>query len=104
GGFTVAAASTDAESGVASTSFPGLGSGWSNTGGAYTYAIGATQPGAKTVTTTNGAGLSSATATFTVSADSAAPTSTIACSSGCAGWHTTSPVTITLSSLDNTGG
>src|SRR5207237_10030884 len=35
GGFTVSASSADAESGVASTAFPALGAGWSESTGAY---------------------------------------------------------------------
>src|SRR4029077_11223162 len=44
GAFTVSASSTDAESGVASYSSPSLGSGWSNIGGAYSFAAGAAAP------------------------------------------------------------
>ena len=60
GGFTVTASgSTDADSGVAGYTYPTFGSGWSNTGGAYTFnSSAATQTGS--VTAQNNAGLSSA--------------------------------------------
>src|SRR6185295_2035777 len=78
GSFDVTASSTDAQTGVASYSFPTLGAGWSQTGtGAtrtYTYVNAAATPGAKNVTATNGAGNGSANGTFTVSNDTTTPT------------------------------
>src|ERR1700690_1027257 len=58
GGFTVAASgSADGESGVAGYTYPALGSGWSNTSGAYSFGSSAgTQSGS--VTAQNNAGLS----------------------------------------------
>src|SRR5205085_1646003 len=73
GGFTVTPASTDAESDVASYAYPALGTGFSNTGGAYTFGgSAATQSGA--VTATNNAGVTSSGTTFTARADATAPT------------------------------
>src|SRR5205085_11216989 len=78
GGFTVTASSTDAESGVASYTYPALGSGWTNTGGAYTFTNAAAAPSAgQTATPQNHAGLSSPVATVNDSADSTAPASSI---------------------------
>ena len=71
GGFTVGASgSSDAESGLAGYTYPSLGSGWSNTGGAYSFTNSAgTQTGS--VTAQNNAGLSSAGTSFTAQSDSA---------------------------------
>src|SRR3712207_8947349 len=62
GGFTVAASSEDAETGIASTSFPALGLGWSNTGGEYAYAADAVdqaEPNDVTATDRKSTGLNS---------------------------------------------
>jgi hypothetical protein len=106
GGFTVTPSSSDAQSGVSSYSYPALGSGWSRSGGAYTFTGSAAEPGAgQTVHATNGAGTSSADTAFTVSADSTAPSSTIDCDGGvCAGWHTASPVSVTFGGTDAQSG
>ena len=94
GGFTVTATSTDPQSGVVSTTYPGLGSGWSHTAGDYTFNSSATAPGgAQTVTVTNGAGLSS-TASFTVVGDSTAPSG--GSISYDTGFHTLTNVDLTL--------
>ncbi|HEY7396767.1 MAG TPA: Ig-like domain-containing protein [Gaiellaceae bacterium] len=105
GGFTVGASSTDPESGVASTSWPSLGAGWTNAGGAYSFDTTAGAPGAEQVTTRNGAGLDSSPAAFSVAADGAAPTTTATCNGvGCTGsWYTTLPVTVALSANDGAG-
>ena len=106
GGFTVTAPSSDPETGVASTSFPALGSGWSNGGGAYSFNASATAPsGSQSVTARNAAGVDSAAATFTVSADTAAPTTSAQCNgSACSsGWYSTSPVSVALSANDGSG-
>ena len=78
GGFDVSASSTDGESGVASYSFPALGAGWSASGtGAtrtYSFTNAAGDPAEpNNVTATNNAGQSSAPGSFTVTADSSAP-------------------------------
>ena len=78
GSFDVTASSTDAQTGIASYSFPALGAGWSQSGSGatrtYTYANAAATPGASNVTATNGAGSGSANGTFTVSNDTTGPT------------------------------
>src|SRR5207249_334455 len=59
GGFTLTASgSTDGESGVSGYTYPALGTGWTNTNGAYSFdATAGTQSG--DVTAQNGAGSSS---------------------------------------------
>ena len=95
GGFTVAAASSDPESGIASTTFPGLGSGWSNSAGAYTFASGAADPSEPNdVFTTNGAGTDSLHQSFTVTADANAPTGMSA--SVTAGYVISTSVAVTI--------
>ncbi|HJU47556.1 MAG TPA: hypothetical protein VJ689_05460, partial [Gaiellaceae bacterium] len=75
GSFDVTASSADAETGVAFT-FQGFPSGWSTAvNGAtrtYSYTGTPTSPGTRTVTATNGAGLT-AGATFTVANDTTSP-------------------------------
>jgi hypothetical protein len=74
GGFTVGAASTDPESGVASYGFPSLGTGWTGTSGVYSFTSGAIAPaGPSTVTATNAAGLTSSPTSFSALADGSAP-------------------------------
>src|SRR5204863_515692 len=82
--------SADSESGVASYSFPNLGSGWSASGSdpsrTYSFSASAVDPGEPNdVTATNNAGLTSNPSSFTVTADSAAPITSVACTGGCAG-------------------
>jgi len=84
GGFTVTAASTDAQSGVASYLFPALGSGWSGAASgaddAYTFTAAAGDPSEPNdVRATNAAGLDSSATSFTVTADGTAPSSSIQC-------------------------
>ena len=109
GSFDLSASSSDGESGVASYSFPALGSGWSASGSdpgrSYSFTGSAVDPSEpNNVTATNGAGLSSSPSSFTVTADGAAPITSIACTSGCSGWHTSAPVTITLTPSDSGSG
>ena len=79
GSVRVTAAAT-APSGIAGYAFPALGSGWTATPGATgvtTYSWSAASPaapGTKSVTATNNAGATSATAPFTLTADDTAPT------------------------------
>src|SRR5207253_2258973 len=102
GGFTVGASSTDAESGVASYGFPSLGSGWSNTGGSYSFAAAATDPPEpNNVTATNNAGLTSPATGFTVSADGSAPTTSVQCNgAACAAGFYGSAVSVSLAASD----
>ncbi|GAA0798356.1 LamG-like jellyroll fold domain-containing protein [Spirilliplanes yamanashiensis] len=80
GSVTLTGSSTDAASGVASYAYPALGTGWSATAGTLgvtTYAwssAGPAAPGTRTFTATNNAGLASATSSFTMTADTTAPT------------------------------
>ncbi|MDX6484081.1 MAG: hypothetical protein QOE95_1852, partial [Gaiellaceae bacterium] len=111
GGFTVTAASSDAQSGVSSYSFPALGSGWSGAASgaddAYTFTAAAGDPSEPNdVRATNAAGLDSTAASFTVTADGTAPSTSIACNAGAcpAGWFTTSPVSVVLSASDGGSG
>ena len=105
GGFTVAAnGSTDAESGIAGYVYPALGTGWTNTGGDYTFTSAAgTQSGS--VTATNNAGLTSTGTSFTAQADASAPTSSLTCNAGACsgGWYTSSPVAIAISTAGEAG-
>ncbi|HVM16160.1 MAG TPA: chitobiase/beta-hexosaminidase C-terminal domain-containing protein, partial [Gaiellaceae bacterium] len=105
GGFTVVPTSSDPESDVAGYTYPDLGTGWGNTNGSYTFADDAADPEEPlAITATNGAGVASAAATFTVTPDGAAPTTTATCDTGtCAGWFTSSPVTVELSADDGLG-
>ncbi len=81
GGFDIAASSTDADSGVASYTFPAgatIGTNWTVSGSGasrtYGYTPTATTSGTQNVTATNNSGLASAASTFDVTADSTAPT------------------------------
>ncbi|MGB2952711.1 MAG: chitobiase/beta-hexosaminidase C-terminal domain-containing protein, partial [Gaiellaceae bacterium] len=108
GSFDVTAGSSDPESGIAGYAFPSLGSGWSDSqSGAtdtYNFTASAVDPAEpNNVTATNNAGLTSNPSSFTVTADGSAPTTSIACSGGCSGWHTTSPVTVSLTADDGAG-
>ncbi|MDX6452423.1 MAG: hypothetical protein QOH16_2472, partial [Gaiellaceae bacterium] len=104
GGFTVMPSATDAESGIDHYTYPSLGSGWSNTAGSYSFATGASDPAEpNNVTASNGATLTSAPTSFTVTADATPPTTSPTCSGGCSGWHTSNP-TVTLSATDGGSG
>jgi hypothetical protein len=111
GQFAVTGTSTDAESGIASHSFPAAAAGWSRSiaGATATYShTGSPSDPAEplNVTVTNNAGLSSGPSGYTVTPDSGLPSSSIQCdATACsAGWYTTSPVSITLSSSDTGSG
>ncbi len=108
GSFTLNASATDAQSGATRVTFPDVSAttGWTgSTGGtdsgqapyvsptAYSWTSGATAPGAKTLTVTNGSGLT-ATGAVTFSSDSTAPTGqTISLSGG--PWYTSTSVPLT---------
>ena len=73
GGFTLTPSSTEPASGIASYSYPSLGSGWSNTNGAYTF-TGSAATASGSVAATNNAGTTGAGTSFTAQADGTAPT------------------------------
>ena len=60
GGFTVTPSSADAESGIAGYLYPDLGSGWSRSGGSYSF-NGSAGTGTGAIIASNGAGLTAAT-------------------------------------------
>ena len=107
GSFTVDATSTDAQSGIASISFPAVfgadgatdsSSPYSN---GYAWTAGDSASGAKTVTATDGAGRTS-TATFTVTPDTTAPSGqTIALTGG--PWYTSTSVAFSLGNGSDAG-
>src|SRR5207244_7405793 len=86
GSFDLGASSNDGDTGVAGYQFPAgsaLGTNWSGSGSGasrtYSLTSVATTNGSQHVTATNGAVGVSANATFTVTADSAAPTTSVQC-------------------------
>jgi hypothetical protein len=115
GGFSVTAASTDPESGIASYAFPSLGSGWtvSGSGATRTYtwssATPSTSAGPFTVTAKDGAGLvssgSNATNPFNLTADNAAPTggAIVANGSPLPSYNTSGNVSLSVTSFTDTG-
>ena len=74
GGFTATASgATDADSGILSYGYSSIGgAGWSNVGNAYTF-TGISPTGTGSVTATNNAGLTGASASFTAQSDTNAP-------------------------------
>jgi PKD repeat protein len=107
GAFTVTAATSDPDSGLAGYTFSSLtanGFTGTQTGGQDVYAFGttATQPAAApTIAATNNAGSNSANATYTLLSDSSAPTggaltvnSTVATAAGSSSFNTTGSFTI----------
>ena len=108
GSFTVTAAASDRESGIASYSFPTMagftasGSGPSRT---YTFTnVGVAPAGPHAITATNAAGLSSGSASFTLVPDSTPPTLVVHCNGGvCKKTPYPKGVTVTLSAKDSGG-
>jgi hypothetical protein len=115
GSFTLNATADDPETGITQVDFPDVSAttGWSgSTGGtdtaaayaspvAYTWTSGASAPGAKQVTATNGTGMTG-TSTVTISADSTAPTGqTITLSGG--PWYATASVPLTIGQGSDAG-
>ena len=111
GGFTVTASSTDSESGIASYSFPSLGTGWTFTGSGATrtYSWSGTNPttssGGLAVTATNNAGQTSsgsnATNPITMVSDTTAPT--VAVPSVTAGYVTALSVPVGVGTVTDSG-
>jgi chitobiase/beta-hexosaminidase-like protein len=108
GSFTVTVASADADSGIASYTFPTvsgftlLGSGPSRT---FTFTSAPSAPLAPlTVTATNGAGVASTAASFTLVPDPTPPTVTVRCNGKpCLATSYPKPVLVTVSASDGVG-
>jgi len=100
GSFVVTGSSTDAQSGIASYTYPSAGTNWTSTAGSlgvntYSWSGAPAAPGTLNVTSTNNAGTASAGAPLTFVADSAAPTAgTVSYLNGVY-WGTTITVTFT---------
>jgi chitobiase/beta-hexosaminidase-like protein len=107
GAFTVTAAATDTQSGVASYAFPTI-AGWTNTGSGSSQTYSFTgSPAATTqgVTATNNAALTSTATNFTLAADSTPPTVNILCNGiPCSTVVYKAPVTITMTATDTGSG
>ncbi|MDQ1653832.1 MAG: hypothetical protein QOI35_3032, partial [Cryptosporangiaceae bacterium] len=99
GSFTVTATATSGAGGIASATYPALGTGWTSTPGTvgvntYSWTSTPTVPGAKTVTVTGNNGLTSSTTTFTTATDTTAPSGGSV--SYAAGYTTGLAVSVTL--------
>ena len=106
GQFQVTAASGDAQSGIASHSFPAAASGWSvsGSGNARTYShSGSPSDPAEPldVSVTNGAGLVSSPSSYVVTPDGSAPSGISASVTG--GYYTALSIPVTLSNGSDTG-
>ncbi|MDQ1656389.1 MAG: hypothetical protein QOD41_1472, partial [Cryptosporangiaceae bacterium] len=108
GSFTATATATDTVSGIASYAFGSAGAGWTSTPGSlgvntYSWASGSPTTTSPTVSTTNGAGLTSTgNPTITLTADTTAPTS--ASVSYTNGSTSTLSVPVTFSASDAASG
>jgi hypothetical protein len=107
GSFTVTAAATDTQSGVASYAFPTI-TGWTNTGSGssqtYSY-TGSPAAATQGITATNNAGLTSTATNFTLAADSTPPTVNVLCNGiPCSTVVYKAPVTITITATDTGSG
>ncbi|MGE5274572.1 MAG: chitobiase/beta-hexosaminidase C-terminal domain-containing protein [Verrucomicrobiota bacterium] len=109
GSFTVTAASSDPESGIASYSFPTIpgftaaGSGPRRT---YAFANGGSAPsGPLPVSVTNGAGVSSGTASFSLVGDATPPSLVVRCNgAACSKKPYAKAVNVTLAATDTVSG
>jgi len=109
GTFTVTAASSDPESGIASYVFPTIpGFTAAGSGPHRTYAFtnaGSVPTTPFSISSTNGAGVVSGVASFTLVPDSTAPTLTVRCNGAACGKQVyPKTVTVTLSATDTTSG
>jgi Bacterial Ig domain/Bacterial Ig-like domain len=111
GTFTVTAASTDNDSGIASYTFGTLNSnGGNNFGGSqtgdhfdYTFGASTTAPTtSRTVNSTNGAGTNSTNATYTINSDTTGPA--VPAPAVPAGYYATLSVPVSLGTATDTGG
>ena len=111
GTFTVTAASSDADSGIASYTFGTLNSngganwGGSQTGDHYDYTFGATTTApttSRTINSTNGAATNSANASYSIAADTTGPA--VPAPTVTAQYYTSLSVPVSLGSVTDTGG
>ena len=109
GSFTVTAASSDPESGIASYSFPTIpGFTAAGSGPRRTYAFsggGSVPSGPLAVSVTNGAGVSSGTASFSLVGDATPPSLAVHCNgAACSKKPYVKAVTVTLAAADTVSG
>ena len=96
GSFTLTGTSTDAASGIASYSYPALGTNWTSTPGAlgvnvYSWSGAPAAPGTVNVTATSNAGTASANSPLTLTIDNTAPSAgTVSYADGSTGGTTVS--------------
>jgi hypothetical protein len=111
GGFDITASSSDADTGISGYSFPtagSMGTNWSASGSGasrtYSFTPTAGEPGTKNVSASNNAG-GSASSSFTVTADSSAPTGeAITLTGATAPYFNTASVTFALTDgIDGSG-
>ena len=101
GGFTASASgATDSDSGISGYTYPDLGTGWTQSGGVYTFdATAGNSSGG--IDATNGAGLTGGNLNFTTRSDSTAPDTSITCNAAtCTSSWYSGAVTIDLSATD----
>jgi hypothetical protein len=109
GSFTVTAASSDPESGVATYSFPtvaGFTAAGSGPRRTYAFTNGGTVPsGALSVSVTNGAGVNSGTASFNLVGDATPPSLAVRCNgAACSKKPYAKTVSVTLAAADSVSG
>jgi hypothetical protein len=109
GSFTLTAASSDPESGIASYSFPTIpGFAAAGSGPRRTYVLtnsGTVPTGAQTVSVTNGAGVSSGTASFSLMGDATPPSLAVRCNgAGCRKKPYSKAVMVTVAAADAVSG
>lgn len=113
GSLTMTTSGSDTGSGLAGFTFPTLGTGWTNTPGATTAttaartyswsATGPTAPGARTITATNNAALTSTGRTITFTDDTSPPTGGALSYTAGRVTTTSTPLTLTLGTDTGSG-